>query len=222
MIIDDLTATLRLVLSLVLAGVIGYERSYFHKAAGLRTHILVALGSCLIMILSMNLYGGVEGKTNADPARLAAQVVSGIGFLGAGTIMKEGATIKGLTTAASLWVVACVGLAVGSGYYLGAIVTTVLSVVTLTWLYRVESHRATGPSEAVLVIHSLDKPGQIGKVASCLSSAGLTVTDMRLEKGDKGHTTFFVAIKSPDPSVTKTALKDLSLLEGITEAQLAE
>lgn len=218
MIIDDLTATLRLVLALALAGIIGYERSYFHKAAGLRTHILVALGSCLIMILSMNLYSGVEGKTNADPARLAAQVVSGIGFLGAGTIMKEGATIKGLTTAASLWVVACVGLAVGCGYYLGAVVTTVLSVVTLTLIYRIERHQTTGPSEATVVVQSLDKPGQIGKLASCLGAAGLTVTDMRMEKGDEGQASFFIAVKTPSPALTQAALAALRQVDGVLEA----
>ena len=107
---------LRLVLSCAMGGIIGYERQMRHKSAGLRTNMLVALGSCLIMLLSQALYDHVEGKTNADPARLAAQVVSGIGFLGAGAIMKEGLTVTGLTTAATLWVVAGVGLAVGAGF----------------------------------------------------------------------------------------------------------
>ena len=99
----------RLVLSCLMGGIIGYERQARHKSAGLRTNILVCLGSCLIMLLSQSLYDNVEGKTNADPARLAAQVVSGIGFLGAGAIMKEGITVTGLTTAACLWVVAGCG-----------------------------------------------------------------------------------------------------------------
>ena len=103
---------LRLLMSGVLGGLIGYEREYQHKSAGLRTHILVCVGSCLIMILSIKLYTAVQGLTNADPARLAAQVVSGIGFLGAGSILKEGPNVRGLTTAASMWVVSGVGLAV--------------------------------------------------------------------------------------------------------------
>ena len=90
---------LRLTLSCILGGVIGYERQSRRKSAGLRTNVLVCLGSCLIMVLSEALYLNVEGRTNADPARLAAQVVSGIGFLGAGAIMKEGLTVTGLTTA---------------------------------------------------------------------------------------------------------------------------
>ena len=105
-ILSELTDVMRLVIAAFLGGVVGLERQQRHKSAGLRTHILVSLGSCLVMVISIKIYTGVQGLTNADPARLAAQVVSGIGFLGAGTIMKEGLTIKGLTTAASLWVVA--------------------------------------------------------------------------------------------------------------------
>ena len=116
MIVSEWELLLRLVLSCILGGMIGYERQSRNKSAGLRTNVLVCLGSCLIMVLSQAIYQNVEGKTNADPARLAAQVVSGIGFLGAGAIMKEGLTVTGLTTAACLWVVAGVGLAVGAGF----------------------------------------------------------------------------------------------------------
>ena len=130
---------LRLVLACAMGGIIGYERQMRHKSAGLRTNMLVALGACLIMILSQALYDNVEGKTNADPARLAAQVVSGIGFLGAGAIMKEGLTVTGLTTAATLWVVAGVGLAVGAGFYLGAGVTTAIVFLILGNLSRLDA-----------------------------------------------------------------------------------
>ena len=109
MMIDDFTTIYRLIIAVLLGGIIGFERQHRGKTAGLRTHILVCLGSCLVAILSVNLSVSVQGFTNADPARLAAQVVSGIGFLGAGAIMKEGPMIRGLTTAASLWVVASVG-----------------------------------------------------------------------------------------------------------------
>ena len=129
--IGELDTAIRLIVSCLLGGIIGYERESRNKSAGLRTHVLVCVGSCLIMILSENIYYNVQGLTNADPARSAAQVVSGIGFLGAGTIMKEGLSVKGLTTAASLWVVAGVGLAVGFGYYSGALITTALVFLTL-------------------------------------------------------------------------------------------
>ena len=136
--ISDEELLLRLVLSCVLGGIIGYERQARRKSAGLRTNLLVCLGSCLIMVLSQELYLRVEGHTNADPARLAAQVVSGIGFLGAGAIMKEGVTVTGLTTAACLWVVAGVGLAVGAGLYTGALFTTALVFGTLGFLSRLD------------------------------------------------------------------------------------
>ena len=120
---------LRLVLACVLGGIIGYERQSRHKSAGLRTNLLVCLGACLIMVLSQELYLRVEGHTNADPARLAAQVVSGIGFLGAGLIVFQKNVVHGLTTAAGLWVTAAVGMACGTGqYYLAAFVTMLMLV----------------------------------------------------------------------------------------------
>ena len=105
---------LRLVLACVLGGIIGYERQSRHKSAGLRTNMLVCLGSCLVMVLSQEIYLRVEGHTNADPARLAAQVVSGIGFLGAGIIFVRNRSITGLTTAAGIWTTAGIGMAIGT------------------------------------------------------------------------------------------------------------
>ena len=110
----------KLLLACILGGLIGYEREARHKSAGLRTNILVCLGSCLVMMISVDIGDG----SGVDSARIAAQVVSGIGFLGAGAIMKEGLSVTGLTTAACLWVVAGVGLAVGLGFYPGAVMTT--------------------------------------------------------------------------------------------------
>jgi putative Mg2+ transporter-C (MgtC) family protein len=120
---------IRLLIAIVLGGLIGYEREAQSKSAGLRTHILVCLGSCLCMIISVNIameYFFRYGYTNSDPGRIAAQVVSGVGFLGAGTILanQKGRSIHGLTTAASIWVVAAVGLVVGAGYLLTAAAAT--------------------------------------------------------------------------------------------------
>ncbi len=115
----------RLGLTCILAGLIGLERESQGRPAGLRTHILVSLGSCLMMIISKY---GFYGFDNIDPARLAAQVVSGIGFLGAGTILREGSSVKGLTTAACLWEVAGIGLAIANGMYFAGLLTTAVSV----------------------------------------------------------------------------------------------
>lgn len=174
---------LRLLMSGVLGGLIGYEREYQHKSAGLRTHILVCVGSCLIMILSIKLYTAVQGLTNADPARLAAQVVSGIGFLGAGSIIKEGPNVRGLTTAASMWVVSGVGLAVGSGYYMGAFMTTGIVFLTLTILSRMELKDHSTLTR--MVVKTADQPGQIGQIGSILGQHGVNISDIKItSQGD--------------------------------------
>ena len=131
--LSPLEIGLRLVFAMILGLIVGIEREYTHRPAGMRTHILVALGSCVVMLTGHMIFAQYYpyGAT-PDPARLAAQVIAGVGFLGAGTIMRDGASVKGLTTAASLWGVACLGLAVGAGYYVIALVGTVLVILTLT------------------------------------------------------------------------------------------
>ena len=135
---SDSQVILRLTLSVVLSGVIGLERQLHRRSAGLRTHILVCLGSCLIMLTSLYVFDIYKDKTNLDPARIAAGVITGIGFLGAGTIMREKEGVKGLTTAASLWLVAGIGLAVGCGFLNAAIFSTGLGVIVLIFLRYVE------------------------------------------------------------------------------------
>lgn len=121
---------IRTLLSMFIGGLIGWERETVHRPAGLRTHMLVAVGSCITM--QIGTYLSTTLASGTDPTRLGAQVISGMGFLGAGTILKEGATIRGLTTAASLWAVACLGLAVGSGAYTIAIIGFIAVILILT------------------------------------------------------------------------------------------
>jgi putative Mg2+ transporter-C (MgtC) family protein len=128
-------ALLRLALAATLGGLIGVERELREREAGLRTHLLVALGSALFTIVGA--YGFHEflesgqSVVRADPTRIAAQIVTGIGFLGAGAIIRQGLSVRGLTTAATLWVVAAVGLAAGAGYYSAAVITTALVLIAL-------------------------------------------------------------------------------------------
>lgn len=131
------TVIIRIVLSTVMGGIIGIERFKQGRAAGMRTHILVALGAALASMMGIYLHE-VLGYTN-DPARIAAQVISGIGFLGMGTILIKGRfQITGLTTAAGLWATAAIGLALGIGFYSGAIATFVCSVLTVTLMSKLE------------------------------------------------------------------------------------
>jgi len=136
--LSDNQIILRLTLSVVLSGLIGLERQMHRRNAGLRTHILVCLGSCLIMLTSLYVFDIYSSRVALDPSRIAAGVITGIGFLGAGTIIREKEGVKGLTTAASLWVVAGIGLAVGCGFYKAALYTTVLALVALFFLRYAE------------------------------------------------------------------------------------
>ena len=129
---------IRTILSAVLGGVIGMEREIHSHEAGLRTHILVCMGSSLIMLTSLYVFDIYKEINVVDPSRIAAGAITGIGFIGAGAIIRYGGSIKGLTTAASLWITAGVGLAVGCGFYLAGIFTTIVTVAVLLILRNFE------------------------------------------------------------------------------------
>jgi putative Mg2+ transporter-C (MgtC) family protein len=135
---------LRVVLAGALGGAVGAEREIREREAGLRTHMLVAVGAALFTIVSAYAWADFEFSTangiTFDPTRIAAQIVTGIGFLGAGAIIRQGLSIRGLTTAASLWVVAAIGMASGAGYYSAAVITTVVVLFSL-WPLRIAAHR---------------------------------------------------------------------------------
>jgi len=143
-----LDLALKLVLAVLMGGAIGLERQIKDKPAGLRTNILICLGSALLMDLSMNL-AGPDGRVG-DPARLAAQVVAGIGFLGAGTIMQSKGTISGLTSAATIWTVAAIGLTIGAGFYLEGLGAGLIVLVVLLVLGNLE-HRLVRTQRTVPV-----------------------------------------------------------------------
>ena len=130
---QDLETTIRLVVAALLGGLIGLERESHGKDAGVRTYALVCLGSALMMVVSQQIYEIYKGTASVDPSRIAAQVVSGVGFLGAGAIMREhqGAGIKGLTTAAGIWTASGIGLACGLGLYHPAVMTTIITLIVL-------------------------------------------------------------------------------------------
>lgn len=134
---DVFLVATRLILAAILGAVIGIEREIKNRAAGFRTHIIVSVGACLIMLIGIDGIGKFSSDTARDTARIAGQVISGIGFLGAGTILQKKNAVTGLTTAATLWLSAAIGLAVGIGYYEGAIIATVICLVTLISLNKI-------------------------------------------------------------------------------------
>lgn len=165
---------LRLAAACVLGGIIGFEREHVHRPAGLRTHILVCVGSALVMVTSEFIYFRYSSHVNVDPARLGAQVISGIGFLGAGTIIKEGISVKGLTTAASLWAVSCVGIAVGIGFYSGAIIATVIIFLILVVIKKTQG-KITMQKNARLFIHTRIKKGEVNELSGLIQEMGVKI-----------------------------------------------
>ncbi len=150
------TVIIKMVLILFLAGVIGWDREQHGRPAGFRTHILVGIGSTIIMIVSIMLFEQYP-EADADPGRIAAQVVSGIGFLGAGTILIQGSIVKGLTTAASLWATAAIGLAVGGGFYFVAVIASLVVFIALFFLNNIEYGKTKIVKQQLICKMSTDK-----------------------------------------------------------------
>ena len=171
---------LRVFLAIILGGVIGLERQSKHRPAGFRTHILVCLGSSTIMILSELLIRrfSAEFGTTSDPLRMGAQVVSGIGFLGAGTIIHFGPNVKGLTTAASLWAVAAIGLAVGAGFYALAVTVTAALYLTLMIFNRISRRITVSGNTAEIHISLHNKPKTIGHINLLIAKNQGKILDM--------------------------------------------
>ncbi len=212
---------LRLVVSAFFGGLIGMEREINNRPAGLRTHVLVSLGSCLIMMISMYGFSGI-----GDPARLAAQVVSGIGFLGAGTILNKGNAIRGLTTAASLWVCAGIGLAVGNGYYVGAIATSLIVLFTLISLGLFEKVLFK-KKYRVLIVQCEESPGKIGEIGQIFGKHGISIKDIKIyNDGDiddgLGSIEIHFAVKLPRNFLKELFYDDLIRIPGVDWAMWAD
>ena len=168
------------------------EREFTHRPAGLRTHILVALGACVASVMGEMIF--LHFTTTADPARLSAQVITGVGFLGAGTIMKEGVNVKGLTTAASVWAVACLGIAAGFGYYALALLGMLFIFVTLTAVEALQ-HRFihSGGSEESYVVETEDVSVALTQMYAISQAQNVLLTDLSVRQTEKGHRISFRA-----------------------------
>ncbi len=217
--------TVRLFLAALLGGLVGLEREQSNRPAGFRTHILVCVGSALIMLISM--YGFEDfiaqhkGRVVADPARLAAQVVSGIGFLGAGTILVHGFAVRGLTTAASLWVVAGIGLALGAGFYYGALLATGLVLLSLIVLNRLDHYIIRrGSGWHTLRLKVRDTPGMLGKITTQLGEHGVDIQQLSIREDadqEEGVVQLHVVIQRPEQTSFPLLIEHLSVLDGVHE-----
>jgi putative Mg2+ transporter-C (MgtC) family protein len=186
-------SVLRLMLAAALGGMIGLEREASGKPAGFRTNLLICLGAALIMELSIQVSGYAGGAGGrGDPGRIGAQIVSGIGFLGAGTILHFRGNVSGLTTAATLWVVAAIGMAVGARAYLEAVGASTLVMFTLMLLGRVEDHLIPHrPTERSIDLVLSPNSEAVTRVETRLLQLGFAVDTIAIEKKEHGyHVTF--------------------------------
>lgn len=177
---EDLEVAFKLGYALLMGGFLGMEREVHKKVAGLRTHMIVCLSSALLMVLSTDVASdmGITG----DPTRIAAGVMTGIGFLGAGTIIKHGATVHGLTTAASIWTAAAVGLAVGAGYLLAAAIVVLLTLFTLLLVQRADVYLKIYRRRAHMLVFVRTVPGIITQVKAAFKRMGLEYGEFSVNK----------------------------------------
>lgn len=221
--IDQLEMFLRLGLALGLGGLIGLERETSSRAAGLRTNILVCVGSALVMLLSMYGFADYANEPNVrlDPARLAAQVISGIGFLGAGVILFNGFSVTGLTTAATLWVVAGIGLASGAGFYYPAVGTTFIVLFSLLILNKVEDKWLKPKTVYLIRINTLDRPGSLGEISGLLQTRKIAIRRINVEKQKPNEdliprVTITMTVNLKNRYVVQV-IEDLRKIEGISD-----
>ena len=218
--IQDYEIALRLFLACVFGGIVGLERERNDSPAGFRTHILVCLGSALIMILSMYAFSNFT-TVNKDPARLAAQVVSGIGFLGAGTILRDRTSIRGLTTAASLWVVSAIGLATGAGYYFSAAFVTLLVFLTLERIVENIFFR----NSQTLKIVAVNGTCRVREINRVIENHGIVPQNisMTIHQEEETRTLIVYKIRTPFRKLdVARLLEDINEIDGIYSAEKTE
>ncbi|MDO4178327.1 MAG: MgtC/SapB family protein [Phascolarctobacterium sp.] len=226
----ELMMLFRLFLAASFGGIVGLERGSGDRPAGFRTHILVCMGSALFMLVSIYGFDGIVSVspestdlgTRRDSARIAAQVVSGIGFLGAGTIMHEGLTVKGLTTAASLWIISAIGLAVGSGMYIISFGATVLTLITLMVFQNWDKKFAatTRVDRQYIKVDVINRPEAISDVSSYLTENGVNIKSLAVKKDKKNdRLQLDIYIKVNDKKQAQEVIRGLHNLDVVISSE---
>lgn len=210
-----------LVLSILLGSFIGYEREVHGKSAGLRTHALVSVGATILTIVSVRGFGPWEGLR--DPGRIVGQMVAGIGFLGAGTILRDGLNVKGLTTAASLWATCFIGIAVGTGLLQYSILATLFVVLILGQFSKIEKMLSVRTTSTLKVL-ALDRPGLLGDIAALMGQNSISITKSEITNDiDSGMVTIELELskQSKDRKVCDAAF-GLNDIQGVKNYEVHE
>src|SRR5215217_6127859 len=219
---------LRLLLASLLCGAIGFERETRDQPAGFRTHILLGLGAALFTLVSAY---GFESFTRAalqggglqfDPTRIAAQIIAGVGFLGAGAIIRQGMDVRGLTTAASLWAAAAIGMAVGAGYYFGAAATTIIFIAALYLLREVRNRLLPRlrTEFGVLNVAFSDMGSEINEVVGTLERHSVQIRSLGAEI-EGGRVTYTIQLRIPPRRSMQEALQEISALSSVERVSVS-
>ncbi|RUT78585.1 MgtC/SapB family protein [Ancylomarina longa] len=221
--INTSTILFRLLFSFLIGLVVGIERERHKQPAGWRTHILICLGSTLLMLLSIYIPQTFQNFQNGDPGRIAAQVVSGIGFLGAGAILKFGVNIKGLTTAASIWVIAALGLAIGAGMYMGAILGAAILLFALITLDALEKKLFPGKFIKRLNIYTTSSDVSEEDFSIILKKHKIIIRTIDLEHSfDENKINYYLTVQISEKVKLKDLTSDLSSISGIKRVKLQQ
>ena len=222
---------IRLLLGAVLGGIIGFEREVHGQAAGFRTQLLVCVAAVLIMIVSENYYFHLllenpellkqDSAFRIDPARIAAGAVIGIGFLGAGAIIKSGFVIRGLTTAASIWIISAIGLAIGAGLYFEGILTSLITIIALLILRKLESNIRILQYRRISVSARISENAE-EKISTIFSDCGVTVNSIEYERDmTKDEIVFVFSISTKDRDAIKDIFYKLGTIDLVKKVRIA-
>ncbi len=220
--ISETDILIRLGLAALLGMIVGYERERQNQPAGLRTHAILAIGSCLAMTISINIaMQFVPAVPNGDPGRLAAQVVSGIGFLGAGAILRYGTNVKGLTTATSLWTIAIVGLAVGAGHFFSAVGTTVALIIVLVVLNFLEKRLIRVYQTINVVVTAHENPVLVEALTDIFARLKKKVLSIGVEADPvKQNLTVMMVVKTIEDDPMNDIREALDAIPGVIHYKL--
>lgn len=214
---QQLDLALRLLVSAALGGLIGLEREIHGHPAGTRTHLLVALGSAIFTVLSMHGFAG-----QVDPTRIAAQIVSGIGFLGAGAIIRSGASVRGLTTAASLWASAAIGLAAGAAYYPVAFVGTAIIVFSLWPLRRLVRGLSGGGDRQLRVRVEVSAADSIAGISERVAATGAELTGVETRSVGEGRQEVWMQLRFRGGTASARLVERVAGVPGVVSVSITE
>jgi putative Mg2+ transporter-C (MgtC) family protein len=220
--IPDIEIVIRLGIAALLGMLVGFERERQNQPAGLRTHTILAIGSCLAMTISINMAFQFMPQINdSDPARLAAQVVSGIGFLGAGAILRYGTNVKGLTTATSLWTIAIVGLAVGAGHYFAGLATTGMLLIILVLLNVLEKKLIKVYETITLSVTAQNNPDLVEELLALFKKMKKKILSVSVDSDVSGNAqTVMLVMKTIENDPMDDIRDGLRTIEGVTRYKL--